>query len=55
MSKLKRFSVDFGGLVVAVFDDYEEAREFVRCSWWNGIANIYDHEKQEIIFTEVLI
>ena len=53
--ELKRFSVDFNGAIVAVFDEESAAVQFVRSSWFNGIANIYDHEKKEIIFSEVLI
>ena len=51
----KRYSVDINGAVVAAFDNETDAREFVACAYWCGVANIYDHEKNNIIFSEVLI
>ena len=53
--KCKRFSVDFNGVIVAAFDNEQEARDFVRNTWHNGIATIYDHNYNSVILTEVLI
>ena len=55
MTKLKRYSVDVSGNIIAVFDDLEAARSYLSSIWWNGVASIYDHEKHEIILTVVLI
>ena len=49
----KRYSVDIGGRIVAVFDNEEEAREFVNDRWWLDMATIYDHEAREVILTEI--
>lgn len=53
--KYKRFSVDFNGVIVAAFDNEQDARDFVRKTWHNGIATVYDHEQNGVILTEVLI
>ena len=53
--KCKRFSVDINGRLVAAFENEQDAREFVAGVYWYGVANIYDHENNNIIFSEVLI
>lgn len=52
---LKRFSVDLDGRIVAAFDTEQEARDWIACRWWLAWASIYDHEKKEIVLTEVRI
>ena len=51
----KRFSVDIGGRIIAVFDSLEEAMNFLDDSWWLSMATIYDHEKQRDVLTEIRI
>ena len=53
--KCKRFSVDFNGVIVAAFDNEQDARDFVRDTWHYGVATVYDHERNGVILTEVLI
>lgn len=51
----KRFSVDAGGRLVAVFDTIEDAREFVASFGWFSIASIYDHEERREVETFIII
>ena len=51
----KRFSVDAGGRLVAVFDTIEDAREFVASFGWLSIASIYDHEERREVETFIKI
>lgn len=52
---VKRFSVDAGGRLVAVFDTLEDAREFVASFGWFSIASIYDHQERREIETFIII
>lgn len=51
----KRFSVDVGGRILAVFDSIEDAQEWISSHWWVSIATITDHESHDIIYTEINI
>ena len=50
---LKRFSVDIGGHIIATFETEAESLAFIDSRWWCPISSIYDHEKNEVIYTEV--
>ena len=53
---LKHFSVSINGLLYATFENEQEARDFIAHRWSGPeIATIYDHEKQDCIYTEVRI
>ena len=53
---LKRFSVSINGLLYATFENEQDARQFIARRWGSPeIATIYDHEKQDCIYTEVRI
>ena len=53
---LKRFSVSINGLLYAAFENEQDARQFIAQRWGSPeIATIYDHEKQDCIYTEVRI
>lgn len=52
---LKRFSVYFNGLLYALFDNEEEARAFVAERWYQPVAQIWDNQIHDYIYTEVRI
>lgn len=55
MNYNKNYSVDIDGHTVAVFDTIEAAKEYIHSCWWLAMATIYDHEKKDIVLTEVRI
>lgn len=43
----KRFTVLINGLMVAAFDNFNDAYDFINYSTWRGLASIYDQETQK--------
>lgn len=51
----KRFSVEISGRLVAVFETFQEAYNYVNYSRWSGLACIWDNERHEEAGSYILL
>lgn len=55
MNYLKRYSVQLDAHIVAVFDNLDQAKEFVEERWYYAFATIWDHVQNCLVYDQVRI